>query len=595
MSKRFKDLSFQSKLFLTNLAIVLLVVIIITVVMTHNASQMISRSYYASLHLLTEQASVTFGENLNNLQNALFSSSLTSRVGDCMRRLQELQGQGSAYRQASSDLQFALSTMMGSSSMYDSVSVRLPDGECFGSQSSFAQITAAAETGKELLCLPQYSEKSYGHAELIRTDKGEMYLLRDVYTTSPLKYVGRMAAHIRSNELFDLQQYDHPFAFSVMFYSEEDDFLASAGMTAGEEASLISQPVSADGQHLSTPEETYVTSVLVRGGWKTVGLMPLSAVHSVQDSNLFTCIAVALLGILIGLISAQVIGHGLTRRVHKLVQSMNRFSAGERNVRLPVDSQDDIGVLTSHFNQMTQSVSELMERLVEEEHHKQEAEYQNLEYRYRFLQWQINPHFIYNALETVNALAKLDANPELSDMITMLSDYFRQNAEAMRMRFMTVRAEFKSLEQYVEIYRHIYGEGLTASFSIAQGAEMALVPTMIIQPILENALIHGNAYGAHCPVIRTTAEIISGQLVICIRDQGQGMSQDTIDKLLGTQSPRVADGEQRTSLGIRNVLDRMHLLYGESASMAIESCIDEGTCVRVTLPLLYSEADFVIR
>jgi len=142
VSKRFKDLSFQSKLFLTNLAIVLLVVIIITVVMTHNASQMISRSYYASLHLLTEQASVTFGENLNNLQNALFSSSLTSQVGDCMRRLQELQGQGSAYRQASSDLQFALSTMMGSSSMYDSVSVRLPDGECFGSQSSFAQITA---------------------------------------------------------------------------------------------------------------------------------------------------------------------------------------------------------------------------------------------------------------------------------------------------------------------------------------------------------------------------------------------------------------------------------------------------------------------
>ena len=595
MNKRFRDLSLQNKLFLTNLAIVLLVVVIITMVMTHNASQLISQSHYASLHLLTEQASVTFSENLNNLQKALFSSSLTSQVGDCMRRLQEPQGQGSAYRQSRSDLQFALSTMMGSSSVYDSVSVRLLNEDCFSSQSSFAQIAKAAEMGEKLLSMPQYSEKSFGHAQLIRTDEGEMYLLRDVYTVSPLKYVGRMAAHIRANELFDVQQYDQPFAFSVMFYNEQNDFLASAGMTAEEEATLSRQFVSSDGQTLAMPSETYVASVLVRDSWKTVGLMPLSAVHSVQDANLFTGIAVALLGILIGLISAQAIGHGLTRRVHKLVTSMNRFSAGERNVRLPVDSQDDIGVLTSHFNQMTQSVSELMERLVEEEHHKQEAEYQNLEYRYRFLQWQINPHFIYNALETVNALAKLDGNPELSEMIAMLSDYFRQNAEAMRMRFTTVRAEFKSLEQYVEIYRHIYGDGLTATFHIDQGAETAMVPTMIIQPILENALIHGNAYGARFPVIHTTAEISGGQLVICIRDHGPGMSQDTIDKLLGTHSPRVADGEQRTSLGIRNVLDRMHLLYGDSASMAIESCIDAGTCVRVTLPLSPSETDLMTR
>ena len=78
--------------------------------------------------------------------------------------------------------------------------------------------------------------------------------------------------------------------------------------------------------------------------------------------------------------------------------------------------------------------------MLDRENHQ--AEYQNLEYEYRFLQWQINPHFIYNALETVNALAKMDGNDELCDMIMLLSAYFRRNAETMRKRFAPVREEF---------------------------------------------------------------------------------------------------------------------------------------------------------
>jgi len=595
VKKRFKDISFQNKIFLTNMSIVLVVVVAITMLMTHNASRMISQSHYANLNLLTEQASYTFSENLSNLRKSLYASSVNSQVAVQMKTLQELGAKNSAYSQQRRDLLVALSTMVGGSSVYDSVSVRLEDGSTYSSQSSFSSIEQAGQTGEQLLSMPQYSQKSYGHIQLLRAENGEVYLLRDVYMVSPLKYVGRMAAHIRQSELIEPDQYDANLKFKVLLFDSENAFLASDGISEEEAREIRSQILNASPETVTTSSETYISSVRIRDGWKTVGLMPLSAVHAVQDANLFTGVAVALLGILIGLISSHTIGHGLTKQVRKLVSSMNRFSAGERNVLLPVESGDDIGVLTSHFNEMTQSVSELMERLVQEEHQKQEAEYQNLEYRYRFLQWQINPHFIYNALETVNALAKLDGNPELSEMITLLSAYFRQNAEAMRMRFITVQAEFDSLRQYVEIYRQIYGDGLNVTFEMAAGAETALVPTMIIQPILENALIHGNAYGAHFPVVHITAEVDNEQLVVCIRDQGKGMSQDTIDRVMGTHAPRASDEKQHTSLGIRNVLDRMHLLYGEKAAMSIESRIDEGTCVRVILPLSYFESDFSMR
>lgn len=86
---------------------------------------------------------------------------------------------------------------------------------------------------------------------------------------------------------------------------------------------------------------------------------------------------------------------------------MHRVEAGELDVSIPVQSRDEIGVLTGQFNRMTAKTRELVQKLIEEENSKRRAEYQSLDYEYRFLHWQINPHFIYNALETINAMAKI--------------------------------------------------------------------------------------------------------------------------------------------------------------------------------------------
>ena len=99
MKKRFKDISFQNKIFLTTMSIVLVVVIAITMLMTHNASRMINESHYANLNLLTEQASYTFSENLSNLRKSLYASSVNSRVAVHMKTLQELGAKNSAYSQ----------------------------------------------------------------------------------------------------------------------------------------------------------------------------------------------------------------------------------------------------------------------------------------------------------------------------------------------------------------------------------------------------------------------------------------------------------------------------------------------------------------
>ena len=110
---------------------------------------------------------------------------------------------------------------------------------------------------------------------------------------------------------------------------------------------------------------------------------------------------------------------------------------------------------------------------------------------------------------------------------------------------------------------------------------------MIIQPLLENALVHGTG-SASGTTIRATARVEGEYLLACISDNGAGMTKETIDKLMSTREAAKASG--RTSLGVRNVLDRLHLLYGDAGSMRIESEPGKGTSVSVRLPLSFEES-----
>ena len=188
----------------------------------------------------------------------------------------------------------------------------------------------------------------------------------------------------------------------------------------------------------------------------------------------------------------------------------------------------------------------------------------------------------------MNALAKMDGNDELCDMIMLLSAYFRRNAETMRKRFAPVREEFRSLKQYVKIYHHIYiyEDTLEVPFTYSPEAGEALIPTMMIQPLLENALVHGANAQGHSRV-NVDAFTRQDTLVIQIQDNGQGMDGQTIAKLLSGAEPK--EQLERTSLGVRNVTERMRLIYGSSASLTITSAPGKGTCVEMHLPLSYTE------
>lgn len=583
LMKRFFDLPYRTKLLITHMAVVLLVILAITAMITLQASAVLQQTGTDSLVQLTEQVLINFTNAADSAENYLYSKSVSTGAAKQM---------GAMAARKSTDAQQielvrALSNMIDVHSGYSHVMVRLENGQCVG---SFLSDSRKGSQSELLLNDPANQEKRFGHAQWVRTEDGEVYLLRDVYDTAPLHYVGKMCAHMKKNELVSMGSYNTQMACSVIFFNEDGQMIVGAGPDVDALTETAAAVLTEESAKVSAAGTSYAVCRLERQGWTAIGFLPMDGVAALQDSVLHSGLLAALMGLLLALAITAVISRQMTGQIQHLVDSMHRVEAGDLNVSIPVEGGDEIGVLTGQFNRMTAKMRGLIDQLVAEEKSKRRAEYQNLAYEYRFLHWQINPHFIYNALETINALAKIDGNDELSDMIVMLSAYFRQNADAMRKKVVTVEDEFASLEQYAEIYRCIYGSSLRTTFRIEPQVCGARLPTMIIQPLLENALVHGRGRAGGTDIVASAQEQ-DGRLVIRIEDDGAGMTQEMIDRVLGRAGAQQQGG--RTSLGVRNVLDRLHLLYGASADMDIASEPGHGTCVTLRMPLYYDDAEIL--
>ncbi|OGO80443.1 MAG: hypothetical protein A2Y21_04490 [Clostridiales bacterium GWC2_40_7] len=208
-----------------------------------------------------------------------------------------------------------------------------------------------------------------------------------------------------------------------------------------------------------------------------------------------------------------------------------------------------------------------------------------MEYRFRSLQAEINPHFIYNALETVNALAKISDNTEIVDVVQLICRYFRQCTRSKNFRFINLSQEFSNLKDFVGIYGYIYGERLLVKFDLPEAACEALIPTMILQPVLENALKHGISNTEEQSLVMVSARIAKDRIVVSITDHGSGISEELKKRIFSTGA-RILNSHRTSGIGLKNVLERLRLIYGEQVNFEIESNRHE-TSINIAMPLNY--------
>ena len=292
---------------------------------------------------------------------------------------------------------------------------------------------------------------------------------------------------------------------------------------------------------------------------------------------------------MLGILILAVLIRIVTRKLEQLRKAMARVAEGDFSQQIPVTGSDDISQLAESMNYMTTRIRELLDEVVEKERLKKDAEIQILEYKFRSLETQIRPHFIYNALETINAMAKIKGDMEIVDIVKRISRYFRSITVNTTRQFITCQQEFDMLQDYAEIYRFIHGEKLTTSFSAKTAARNALIPTMILQPVVENALQHGVRTQNESSDILVHAYVTGDKLNITVKDTGYGLTPQMEQKLQSGQ----AEGTKQGGIGVGNVRQRLNLIYGEDAQFTIGNRPEGGVIVKIIIPLTYVEPDIL--
>lgn len=268
----------------------------------------------------------------------------------------------------------------------------------------------------------------------------------------------------------------------------------------------------------------------------------------------------------------------MTKPISRMMGKMDQLKKGDFSVRLPVESNDEIGILSMHFNDMSEQLKIYIEKSYLAQIKEKEAEL-------TALKSQIYPHFLYNTLEVIRMAAFEQGDHKVADMIEALSSQMRYLIGTVEDE-VPLKMEIELLSKYIWLINCRY-EGRVSFEVDADGAQESLIPKMILQPIVENAFFHGLKPKKGQGVIELLAEKSEKDLTITIMDNGVGMSREAkaaLEELLSSDRPGNKEEYSWQSVGLKNVHDRVRHLFGPEYGLMVVSQEGVGTAISVKIP-----------
>ena len=269
------------------------------------------------------------------------------------------------------------------------------------------------------------------------------------------------------------------------------------------------------------------------------------------------------------------ISRGVSKPVRDLSKMMMEIGDGDFSVYSTYDSKDEIGVLSRHFNEMVSQVKKLIQKVYEEELLKQKAELKSL-------RMQINPHFLYNSLESINWMARIRGVPEIGKMVKALGDLMRASISGDD--FVTVGEEIKNIDNYLIIQKFRYGDKIEVNMDIKPEIEKYKIPKLILQPIVENAIVHGLENMVGNGIINISGTVSNNNIILTVADNGLGINENRLKSILSAPEHSYR-AKGHTNIGLRNVDRRIKMYYGEEYGVQIQSREGHGTTITLSFPI----------
>ncbi|KHF41327.1 sensor histidine kinase [Halalkalibacter okhensis] len=318
-------------------------------------------------------------------------------------------------------------------------------------------------------------------------------------------------------------------------------------------------------------------------GWTLVAMTPvksvLEPVSGIKHNAIIASFAVLLV--------AMGISTGLARSVvvplQKVQMGMKKIETGEWEKIKSLKGSDEISCMVNSYNIMVSKLSQLVEELYESELHNQEIKIEKQKTELQALQSQINPHFLHNTLETMNAYAVLNESEEISEMAEALSNMFRYSIRNFEV--VTLKDELNHIRNFLIVQQHRFQKKINISFEIEEQLFNEDIAKLTLQPLVENAIHHGLRKNRYQGNISIRAGVTNNVMEIKVIDNGAGISVERMKEIKEKLSAASIDEFNQTmGIGVMNVHRRIQLIFGQEYGLEISGEEGVGTTVTMTIP-----------
>lgn len=412
------------------------------------------------------------------------------------------------------------------------------------------------------------------------------YLIRMIYNRDNYKELGLLVVQINM-EFLDivLQGLESEVMQNTTILSKDNDVILVKNKAAPDNyKNLIRNTPYEKNSFVDKKNKIFVAyTSLEDPKWRVVTYIPLSQLYSEVEDLRDRIIALCLGSILILSVVSIYMSFDMIKPINQLVKAMKEMNIDNiTKSYIEIERRDELGFLHKTFNTMAKEIDHLVTWIYREQITRKEAEI-------KALQSQINPHFLFNTLESINWMAQLNNVPEISAMVSDISALMEASI-GRDDRLITIEEEFVYIDKYIALLKRRFEDRITLVKEVDPKVLYMKIPRLLIQPLIENAVYHGVENSRGKGIITLSACIGENLMVIEVIDNGSGISAEDIVKLnKGLEMDndtyfKSLSNKKNKSIGIDNVNRRIKLFYGEKYGIKIESKLNIYTKVSVTLP-----------
>jgi len=358
--------------------------------------------------------------------------------------------------------------------------------------------------------------------------------------------------------------------YKVVYTSLPDTDISREGLDVAEEIILGSSSAILGGNNMAVNVDT-----LSNTKWRICVFINIDKLMEIERAFLLTTAFVSCIVLVIGVLLFAAVARAITSPLKQLELAMRKVENSDyfRMEEVSLAASSEVEALTRRFNRMMRKIGELMDRVIDEQNAQRKSEL-------KALQNQINPHFLYNTLDSIMWLIENKKNNEAAEMVVALARLFRIGISGDS-EVISVHDEIEHVRNYLLIQNIRYTGSFDYEFDIDENAQGISTMKLILQPVVENCIYHGLKNKIDKGNIRISVSMEDSFLYLRVSDNGYGMRQETINELYRS----FEDGAVSNSVGLKNIYQRVMIFYGGNAGMTIESELDEGTTITIKQPV----------